>query len=215
MPSHQTDQPAGPHVELPANLPVPVDDGATNHLPGMTLPSILLMSTDRQEVDLCRLRGRTVVFVYPRTGRPEEPPSDAWNAIPGARGCTPQSCGFRDHYQELKTLGARVFGLSTQSASYQQEAASRLRLPFPLLSDSGLVFTRALDLPTFEFEPYGSESSIHLKRMTIVVRDGVVEKVFYPVFPPDRNAEQVVAWLVGTAVKRPAGGDDSAERAVR
>ena len=180
---------------LPAGLPVPVDDGACDHLAGANLPSILLKSTVGEQVDLSRLTGRTVVYVYPRTGRPEESTSEKWDAIPGARGCTPQSCGFRDHYEELQSLGARVFGLSTQTSGYQQEAAARLHLPFPLLSDSRLAFTHALRLPTFEFEPYGAESSVHLKRMTIVIRDGVVEKLFYPVVPPDRNAGQVVAWL--------------------
>jgi peroxiredoxin len=190
-----TDQPGSVHSALPAGLPVPVDDGACDHLPGAAIPSILLESTAGGEVDLARLRGRTVVYVYPRTGRPEEPTSEKWDAIPGARGCTPQSCGFRDYHRELQSAGARVFGLSTQTTGYQQEGAARLQLPFPLLSDSTLAFTRALHLPTFEFEPYGAESSVHLRRMAIVIRDGVVEKVFYPVFPPDRNAEQVLAWL--------------------
>jgi peroxiredoxin len=137
-----------------------------------------------------------VVYVYPRTGRPGLPASPAWDAIPGARGCTPQSCGFRDHYAELRSLGASaIFGLSTQTTAYQREAVERLHLPFPLLSDSGLVFTRTLRLPTFEFEPYGEELSTLLKRMAFVIRDGRIEKVFYPVFPPNRNAEDVMAWL--------------------
>ena len=181
---------------LPEDLPVPTDDGACDHLAGMVLPSIPLSSTDGEKIDLSSLRGRSVVYVYPRTGRPDLPASAAWDAIPGARGCTPQSCGFRDHYAELRSLGASaVFGLSTQTTDYQREAVERLHLPFPLLSDSGLVFTRALRLPTFEFEPYGEESSTLLKRMAFVVRDGRIEKVFYPVFPPDRNAEEVTEWL--------------------
>jgi len=181
---------------LPEDLPVPTDDGACDHLAGMVLPSIPLSSTDGEKIDLSSLRGRSVVYVYPRTGRHDLPASAAWDAIPGARGCTPQSCGFRDHYAELRSLGASaVFGLSTQTTDYQREAVERLHLSFPLLSDSGLVFTRALRLPTFEFEPYGEESSTLLKRMAFVVRDGRIEKVFYPVFPPDRNAEEVTEWL--------------------
>jgi peroxiredoxin len=123
---------------------VPIDDGACNHLPEMNVPSILLSSTDGKEVDLASCLGRTGVYIYPRTGRPEESGSDEWDAIPGARGCTPQSCGFRDHYSEIRSLGASVFGLSTQTTDYQREAVERLRLPFPLLSDSDLAFTDAL-----------------------------------------------------------------------
>jgi len=181
---------------LPDDLPVPRDDGACDHLAGMVLPSIPLSTTDGEKVDLSLLRGRSVVYVYPRTGRPDLPASAAWDAIPGARGCTPQSCGFRDHYAELRSLGApAVFGLSTQTTDYQREAVERLHLPFALLSDSDLVFTRTLRLPTFEFEPYGGESSTLLKRMALVIRDGRIEKVFYPVFPPDRNAGDVTDWL--------------------
>jgi peroxiredoxin len=183
------------HV-LPADLPVPIDDGACDHLAGMVLPSIPLSTTDGEKVDLSLLRGRSVLYVYPRTGRPDLPSSAAWDAIPGARGCTPQSCGFRDHYPELRSFGvSAVFGLSTQTTDYQREAVDRLHLPFPLLSDSTLVFTRALRLPTFEFEPYGEETSTLLKRRALVICDGRIEKVFYPVFPPDKNAEDVTAWL--------------------
>jgi peroxiredoxin len=181
---------------VPAGLPVPSDDGACDHLAGMVLPSIPLSSTDGEQIDLHALRGRTVVYVYPRTGRPEQPGSAAWDAIPGARGCTPQSCGFRDHHAELRSLGASaLYGLSTQTTDYQREVVERLHLPFPLLSDSTLVFTRTLRLPTFEFEPYRDESPTHLKRMALVIRDGRIEKVFYPVFPPDRNAADVMEWL--------------------
>ena len=181
---------------LPDDLPVPTDDGACGHLDGMVLPSIPLNSTDGQQIDLATLPGRTVVYIYPRTGRPDHPGSAAWDAIPGARGCTPQSCGFRDHAAELRALGASaIFGLSTQTTDYQREVVERLHLPFPLLSDSRLVFTRRLRLPTFEFEPYPGESSTHLTRMALVIRDGRIEKVFYPVFPPNRNAEDVIAWL--------------------
>ena len=181
---------------LPEDLPVPIDDGACGHLPGLNLPSISLNATDGRQIDLSRLPARTVVYIYPRTGRPDQPGSPAWDAIPGARGCTPQSCGFRDHYAELGELSvSAVFGLSTQTTGYQREVVERLHLPFPLLSDSGLAFTHALRLPTFEFEPYGSERSTLLKRMALMIRDGRIEKVFYPVFPPDRNAEAVIEWL--------------------
>jgi peroxiredoxin len=188
---------------VPDGLPVPTDDGACDHLAGMVLPSIPLSSTDGQQINLAGLPGRTIVYIYPRTGRPDQPGSAAWDAIPGARGCTPQSCAFRDHYEELRSLGASaVFGLSTQTTDYQREAVERLHLPFPLLSDSNLIFTRTLHLPTFEFEPYPGESSTHLKRMALVIRDGRIEKVFYPVFPPDRNAEDVMAWLRTNAIWR-------------
>lgn len=136
------------------------------------------------------LPGRTVVYCYPRTGRPDQEIPKGWNEIPGARGCTPQSCAFRDHYAELKAAGALVFGLSTQTTDYQREAADRLRLPFSLLSDADLGFAKALRLPVFEVE-----SMVLIKRLTLVLRDGSIEKVFYPVFPPDKNAEQVIAWL--------------------
>ncbi len=176
--------------ELPANLPVPVDDGGCDHLPGLRLPSVSLMSTAGQMVDLSRLRGWTVVYCYPRTGRPDQELPRGWNEIPGARGCTPQSCAFRDHYGQLVTLGARVFGLSTQTTDYQREAVGRLGLPFSILSDADLRLAKALRLPTFEVE-----SMVLIKRLTLVLRDGKIEKVFYPVFPPDKNAEQVIAWL--------------------
>src|SRR5262245_51298946 len=176
---------------LPAELPVPQDDGATRHLSGMKLPSLPLAATDGTTVDLSALHGRSVVYVYPRTGRPGQNMPDGWDAIPGARGCTPQSCSFRDHFAELKTLGvARVFGLSTQDSGYQREAVERLHLPFPVLYDEGFKLTRALNLPTFTAA--GMEL---LKRMVFVIDDGVMSKVFYPVFPPDKSAEEVVSWL--------------------
>ena len=183
-----------PHIdhpyELPEGLPRPTDDGACNHLPGMHLPSIPLVSTMRNLVDLSSLPGRTVVYCYSLTGRPDEGLPQGWDEIPGARGCTPQSCAFRDHHAELRSLGARVFGLSTQSTEYQREAAERLHLPFELLSDSGLAFAEALELPTFE-----AEGMILIKRLTLVIDEGRIEKVFYPVFPPDENAKEVVEWL--------------------
>jgi len=176
--------------ELPEGLPVPTDDGASDHLPGMRLPSVLLTSTAGEAIDLSSLPGKTVVYCYPMTGRPGSELPAGWDEIPGARGCTPQSCSFRDHHAEIEALGARVFGLSTQSTGYQREAAGRLRLPFELLSDEDLTFAEALDLPTFEVE-----GMVLLKRLTLVIDDGIVEKVFYPVFPPDRNAEEVVEYL--------------------
>lgn len=176
---------------LPPDLPPPVDDGACDHLEGRELPSLALPSSTGGEVDLAALGGRLVIYVFPRAGRPGEPPPPDWDAIPGARGCTPQSCSFRDHFAELTDLGvARVFGLSTQDTDYQREAAERLHLPFPLLSDAGLRLARALRLPTFE-----AAGMTLLKRMALVIEDGAVVKVFYPVFPPDRSAEEVADWL--------------------
>lgn len=176
---------------LPADLPVPQDDGACDHLTGMELPSVPLPSTAGGTVDLSELTGRTVVYVFPRAGNPSRPPLvEGWNLIPGARGCTPQSCAFRDHHGELAALGAAVFGLSIQSPEDQAEIAARLHLPFGLLSAAGLDFARALNLPTFEVA-----GMVLIKRLTLIVRDGVIETVFYPVFPPDQNAEQVIAWI--------------------
>ena len=176
---------------LPAELPAPQDDGGARHLAGMRLPSLVLAATDGSNVDLSKLSGRTVVYVYPRTGVPGQPLPEGWNEIPGARGCTPQSCGFRDHFGELKRLGVvRVFGLSTQDTAYQREAVERLHLPFPVLSDERLALARALDLPTFT-----TSGMTLLKRMALIIDDGVISKVFYPVFPPDKNAEEVIAWL--------------------
>jgi len=177
-------------LELPADLPVPVDDGACDHLPGLRLPSLALPATDGSVVDLSTLPGRTIVYVYPRTGRPDQPLPTGWDEIPGARGCTPQSCAYRDLAAELQTFGARVFGLSTQDTAYQQEAVDRLHLPFPLLSDERLELTRALSLPTFEVD-----GMTLIKRLTLIVDDSAIETVFYPVFPPDADAANVAAWL--------------------
>jgi peroxiredoxin len=177
-------------MSLPDDLPVPVDDGAADHLRGLALPSVTLPGTDGSDVDLATLPGLSVVYAYPRTGSPGESPGDDWNLIPGARGCTPQSCGFRDHHEEIQAFGARVFGLSTQSTAYQQEAAERLHLPFPLLSDEALRFATALGLPTFEYN-----GMTLIKRMTLFIRDGWIEDLIYPVFPPDQNASQALAWL--------------------
>lgn len=177
-------------LKLPQDLPIPVDDGMAERLIGLSVAPILLPSTSGDLVDLSALAGRTVVYCYPRTGRPDEDPPQGWDLIPGARGCTLQSCAFRDHHSELEALGVRVFGLSTQSSGYQREAADRLHLPFPLLSDAEFQFAAAMQLPTFEVH-----SMRLLKRLTLVIRDGVVEHTFYPVFPPDQNAQEVIDWL--------------------
>jgi peroxiredoxin len=178
-------------LELPDDLPVPLDDGAARHLTGLALPDVALAATDGSAVNLSRLSGRTVVYVYPRTGRPGQQMPTGWNAIPGARGCTPQSCSFRDHFNELRTLGvAHVYGLSSQDSAYQREAVERLHLPFAILSDADLTLRRALRVPTFEVD-----GMVLLKRMALVIDDGAIVKVFYPVFPPDRSAAEVVAWL--------------------
>lgn len=180
--------------ELPKNLPVPQDDGACDHLTGMQLPPVRLRSTSGREIDVSSLTGTTVIYFYPRTGRPDQEVLTGWNEIPGARGCTPQSCAFRDHHEELKRAGAaHVFGASTQDTAYQREAVERLHLPFELLSDEKLALARALKLPTFEVD-----GMTLIKRLTLIARDGVVAKVFYPVFPPDRNAGDVLAWLAAS-----------------
>lgn len=176
---------------LPPDIPAPQDDGAASHLTGQRLPDLALPATDGSEVNLSRLHGRTVVYIYPRTGVPGQALPEGWDDIPGARGCTPQSCAFRDHFNELEALGvAQLYGLSTQDTTYQQEAADRLHLPFPILSDARLAFTTALTLPTF-----AAAGMTLLKRMALVIDDGFIAKVFYPVFPPDKNAEDVIAWI--------------------
>jgi peroxiredoxin len=178
-------------MRLPEGLVAPEDDGAASHLVGARLPDIELPATTGGPISLARLEGRTVLYAYPRTGQPGVALPPGWDLIPGARGCTPQSCGFRDHHAELLELGvSHVFGLSTQDTEYQREMAERLHLPFPVLSDEGLQLTRALRLPTFEVE-----GMTLIKRLAAIVDDGLVTHVFYPVFPPDRNADEVVAWL--------------------
>jgi peroxiredoxin len=186
-----SERPHDPMV-LPPNLPVPPNDGAADHLRGARLPGITLPATDGRQVSLANVRGqRVVVYAYPRTGRPgEEPLVEDWDLIPGARGCTPETCGFRDHHAELRGAGAEVFGLSTQDTAYQQELVDRLHLPFAVLSDANLELTRALKLPVLEVA-----GQTLLRRITLVLRDGVVEHVWYPVFPPDRHAEEVLGWL--------------------
>jgi peroxiredoxin len=181
---------------LPPDIPAPQDDGRARHLTGLRMPDVALPATGGGMVNLAKLKGRTVVYVYPRTGVPGVDAPPGWDQIPGARGCTPQSCGFRDHFAELKALGvAQVFGLSTQDTGYQQEAADRLHLPFPILSDAELNLATSLHLPMFM-----TSGMTLLARMALVIEDGKIVKVFYPVFPPDKNAEEVVAWLR----KRPA-----------
>ena len=175
---------------LPADLPVPEDDGAADHLPGRELPALSLPST-AGPVDLREAgAGTLVLYIYPRTGRPGEPPPDGWDATPGARGCTPQSCAFRDHRAELAALGADVVGMSAQTLADQAEFAAREHIPYPLIADPGLELAAALDLPTFEI----AGMRVY-RRITIVARAVRIEHVFYPVFPPDRNAAEVVAWL--------------------
>ena len=176
--------------ELPKDLPVPVDDGACDHLPGIALPSMAIPSTRGQTVNPAQIPGWLVIYCYPMTGRPDQSLPDGWDQIPGARGCTPQSCSFRDHYRELQALNVQVFGLSTQTTEYQREAAERLHLPFELLSDGSFAFAQALRLPMFEVEGMRL-----IKRVTLIAKDGKIVKHFYPVFPPDRNIDKVLAWL--------------------
>lgn len=172
-------------------IPAPIDDGAASHLLGLRWPAIALPATDGRMVDISVLQGMTVVYAYPMTGRPGIPLPEGWDMLPGARGCTPQSCAFRDHFAELRQLGIRhLFGLSTQATDYQAEAAQRLHLPFALLSDAEFRLAEALGLPTFE-----TAGMRLLKRLTLIVCDGDIVETFYPVFPPDQNTEQVKAWL--------------------
>jgi peroxiredoxin len=177
---------------LPDDLPVPKDDGACDHLPGEALPALRLQATTGEAIDLAGIGadGTAVVFIYPRTGKPGEPLPEGWDLIPGARGCTPQSCAFRDLHGEFAERGVEVFGLSAQSAEDQAEFAERVHLRFPVLSDPGLELARALELPTFQVA-----GMTLYKRATLIIREGEIVKVFYPVFPPDRNAADVLAWL--------------------
>jgi len=193
--------------ELPKDLPRPVDDGAASHLERMTLPKIPLAATNGTTVDLAGIQGRVVIYIYPMTGRPGLALPDGWDGIPGARGCTPQSCAFRDHYSELTSLETSVFGLSAQTTDYQKEARDRLHLPFELLSDSQLRLKQVLSLPTFKVA--GMEL---YKRLTLIAENGRIQKVFYPVFPPDRNADDVLAWLRQNAQLGAAGDAPQAAR---
>ena len=174
-----------------SSIPKPAEDGAAAHLVGMRLPSIALPATNGTAVDLSALAGRVVVYAYPRTGVPGVANPPGWDVIAGARGCTPQSCAFRDHFAELKAQGVNyLFGLSSQETAYQREAAERLHLPFPILSDERFALSHALRLPTFQ-----TSGMTLLKRLTLVIDYGKIKHVFYPVFPPDRNASEVIAWL--------------------
>jgi peroxiredoxin/RimJ/RimL family protein N-acetyltransferase len=180
----------GPAHPLPEGLPVPVDDGAVSKLPGVELPDLVLSSIVGGGLRLASLLGRTVVYVYPRTAGPTETVADSWSAIPGARGSSAEACAFRDRAADLAAAGARVVGLSSQSTAEQVEAAKRLHLPFPLLSDPTLRLAQAMGLPTFEHE-----GKTYFRRLTLVIDEGKVTHVFYPVFPPDRHPADVVAWL--------------------
>lgn len=174
-----------------SKLPPPQDDGACTHLVGQKLPHVTLVSTRGKQLDLSTISGRVVLYCYPMTKQPGVPIPIGWEAIPGAAGCTPQSCAFRDHHAELQTLGAEVYGISTQSSTDQQEAVERLHLPFELLSDADFALTNSLRLPTFEVE-----GKRLIKRLTLIADEGNIVKVFYPIFPPDRNAQDVIAWLM-------------------
>jgi peroxiredoxin len=176
---------------LPADLPVPEDDGAAAHLPGVRIPRLELPTTDQRALDLAEAAQQLLVlYIYPRTGKPGEPLPTGWDEIPGARGCTPQSCAFRDLYAEIAATGAHTLGLSAQTVAEQHEVAERLDLPYALASDPLLTVAEALDLPTFEVD------GMRLyKRLTLIAERGEILKVFYPVFPPDRNAAEVLGWL--------------------
>lgn len=176
--------------QLPTDLPVPQDDGACNHLVGMPLPNVALLATDGSMVNLSQLAGRLVIYCYPMTGQPNVPLPEGWDQIPGARGCTPQSCAFRDHYQELQALNANVFGLSVQSTEYQREMATRLHLPFQVLSDEHYQFQKALNLPTFV-----AAGMTLLKRVTFISHQGRIEAVHYPIFPSDSDPAWVLDYL--------------------
>lgn len=181
------------HTQLPEDLPVPVDDGAADHITGLSLPDITLKTSDGEPLLLSDLgRGTSVIYLYPLTGRPDVDLPDGWDAIPGARGCTTEACDFRDHFKELRDAGAtRVYGLSSQSVDYQAELVGRLRLPFTMISDERMELGEALSLPTFTAAGHGRLYS----RLTLIVIDQVVEHVFYPIFPPNEHARQVLEWL--------------------
>jgi peroxiredoxin len=184
--------------ELPANLPRPKDDGGARHLQGMAMPDLELPSTSNRRVNLSTVNApRIVLYAYPMTGRPDRTLPRGWDDIPGARGCTPETCGFRDHHKALAKLHAEVFGVSTQSTEYQQEMVKRLEVPFEVLSDERFALTRALRLPTFTVE-----GMTLLKRLTLVINKGRIEHVFYPVFPPDKHAVEIIAWLTAHPVDR-------------
>ncbi len=182
------------YESLPDNLPIPVDDGACDHLVGMQLPNLKLKATSGGRINLSKIAGKVVVYCYPMTGQPGVPLPEGWDSIPGARGCTPQSCAFRDHHTQILQLGARVFGLSTQNSDYQKELALRLQLPFPILSDHAFEFCDALRLPTFT-----AAGKKLLKRVTIVSNGNSIESVHYPVFPSNTDPQWVIEHLAGSA----------------
>ncbi|MEM7047412.1 MAG: peroxiredoxin [Pseudomonadota bacterium] len=184
-----------PYEKLPDNLPIPQDDNACDHLPGMALPNKDLPSTQDDVVNLGKLRGWVVVYCYPMTGQPGIELPEGWDDIPGARGCTPQSCAFRDHYSELQDFNAEVFGLSTQPTAYQKEIAQRVHLPFRLLSDQNLKLCQALNLPTFTIDSLMHINSTLIKRTTLIAKDGIIRAVHYPVFPPHADADWVLDYL--------------------
>jgi peroxiredoxin len=180
-------------AQLPPGLPVPEDDGAADHLVGMALPDLALSSTRGAEIDLATTAGDPrwlVAYVYPRTGTPGEPSPAGWDDIPGARGCTPQSCAYRDALAEFERLAATVVGISAQAPEEQREFAAREHIPFPLLSDANLRLRDELRLPIFEVD-----GMTLYKRLTLIAETGRIVKSFYPVFPPDRDATEVLAWL--------------------
>ena len=179
------------NLDLPPNLPVPQDDGAARHLEEMALPDLELPSTSNRRLNLSKISApRVVLYAYPMTGRPDRKLPQGWDEIPGARGCTPETCGFRDHHKDLAKLHAEVFGVSTQDTAYQQEMVKRLEVPFEVLSDEHFALTKALKLPTFTVD-----GMTLMKRLTLIVHNNTIEHVFYPVFPPDKHAEEVIAWL--------------------
>ncbi len=176
--------------QLPADLPIPQDDGSTNHLRGMKLPNVSLNTTNGKSINFGDIKGRLVIYCYPMTGQPNVPLPEGWDQIPGARGCTPQSCAFNDHYQELQALGVEVVGLSVQSTEYQKEMADRLHLPFPVVSDANYQFQKALNLPTFI-----TAGMTLLKRVTLITNNGVIETVHYPIFPSNSDPAWVIDYL--------------------
>lgn len=175
---------------LPKNLPIPTDDGACDHLVGSRIPAISLLATSGEVINLDTLSGAVVIYFYPMIGRPESRPLDGWNEIPGARGCTPQSCAFRDNYVELMHFADNIFGASSQSLEEQKEAKARLDLPYELINDSDYILTEAMRLPTFNYK-----NSRLIKRLTVISINSIIQKVFYPVFPPNQNAEDVLNWF--------------------
>ncbi len=175
---------------LPDSLPKPIDDGACDHLLGRLLPSVLLHSTSKNYINPSEFNGRVVIYCYPLTGLPGVALPEGWDNIPGARGCTPQSCAFRDNHHEFRDQDVSVFGLSVQNTHYQTEVVTRLGLPYEILSDSDFLFTKSLELPTFK-----AGNLTLIKRLTLITSDARIEKVFYPVFPPDRNASDVADWI--------------------